>query len=281
VALDITSDRVRSAATVLADGGWRFTGRQLYYAVCREVEVPRTRVAPGLLSFGVLLILIGAVTGQRTVLAILAALGLLLLAAGIVTHVSERRPGPDSRLLAASFDSFRADHLDGRSYQGQVVEDGDAVAAVEPGPVVVCDRHETALMLRANAARLGDAVRVVGSEAMGALPPGAAVVVVHDAAPGGCAVVAEARERGLAVVDAGLNPGDVMGRRMQVIEGAPARLPRDLGGCLSTAEVDWLLGGRRLELATLTPEETVIRVRAALAGEPAAAAAAPYTSNEV
>lgn len=275
MALEITPERVRSVAATLADGGWRFTGRQLYYAVCREVEVPRTKVAPGLLSLGVLLILIGAITGQRTVLAILAALGLLLLVVGVVTHLSERRPPPDTRLLATSFDSFRTDHLDGRSYDGLVADAGAPPAATEAGALVGCDRPETALMLLANAARLGEPVTVIEGEAINDLPPGTAIVVVHDAAPTGCALVAEARERGLSVVDAGINPGEVMGRRMQVLEGAPARLPRDLGHRLRPAEVDWLLGGRRLELATLTPEQTVIRVRAALAGEPVGEAAAP------
>jgi hypothetical protein len=49
-----------------------------------------------------------------------------------------------------------------------------------------------------------------------------------------------------------------------VIEGAPARLPRDLSGLLERAEIDWLLSGRRVELATLPPEVAMDRVRAAI-----------------
>jgi hypothetical protein len=41
-------------------------------------------------------------------------------------------------------------------------------------------------------------------------------------------------------------------------------LPRDLSDRLDQAEMDWLRSGRRLEIATETPEALVIRVRSAL-----------------
>lgn len=265
MALEITPERVQAAAERLAGGGWQFTSRQLYYAVCRDIEVPRTRVAPGELGLGILLVMVGAITGQRVAFAILAALGILLLLIGVVTHVAERRPEPESRLLAVSFDTFRADHLEGMSHHG-LVGDQPATAPADATTVVLCDRPETTAMLRANAAQLGVPVRVEDAGALHELTGVTSVVVLHDAAPSGCAMAADARDRGLEVVDAGLNPGDVIGRRLQVIEGAPARLPRDLSSHLPAAELAWLVSGRRLELAALSPEETVLRVRAALAG---------------
>ncbi|MDQ6857329.1 MAG: hypothetical protein M3Z57_09680, partial [Candidatus Dormibacteraeota bacterium] len=102
MAVDITPDRVTAAAQRLHDGGWRFSSRQLYYAVCADVETPPTRVASGEVGLGVLLILVGAITGQRVVLAALGIVGLLLLVVGIVTHVQERRPLPLARLLSMS-----------------------------------------------------------------------------------------------------------------------------------------------------------------------------------
>jgi hypothetical protein len=90
------------------------------------------------------------------------------------------------------------------------------------------------------------------------------VVVVHDCDPAGCAMAADLRERGVDVSDAGINPRELAGKRIQLIEGAPARLPRDLSAHLTVEELDWLRGGRRVELATQTPEQLVVRVRAAL-----------------
>ena len=54
---------------------------------------------------------------------------------------------------------------------------------------------------------------------------------------------------------------------MQVIQGAPARLPRDLRPLLTDDEITWLLSGRRVELATLSPPRLMGLVRAAREGE--------------
>ena len=95
--------------------------------------------------------------------------------------------------------------------------------------------------------------------------PGTAVIVVHDASPRGCALVlrisATWASRPSTV---GCGRRDVDGPSHQVIEGAPARLPRDLSTLLDRAEVDWLLSGRRVEVATLPPEVAMDRVRAAI-----------------
>ncbi len=264
MAVDITPDRVTAAAQRLHDGGWRFSSRQLYYAVCADVETPPTRVASGEVGLGVLLILVGAITGQRVVLAALGIVGLLLLVVGIVTHVQERRPLPLARLLSMSFGEFEGRFLgDGHEYPGLIVSP-ERRAQLDAGPLVVCDRAETAAIVDANRARVGD----VGVATVEQLPhqlTGRRLVVLHDCDPAGCAVVADLRDRGAQVVDAGINPAELLGRRLQLIEGAPARLPRDLSGHLDEVQTDWLRSGRRLECATETSEALAQRVQAALA----------------
>jgi hypothetical protein len=94
--------------------------------------------------------------------------------------------------------------------------------------------------------------------------PGTRVVVLHDASPRGLALVQDLRDTGVDVVDGGLRPREVDGPTNQVLEGAPARLPRDLSMLLDREEIDWLLSGRRVELATLRPEVAMDRVRAAI-----------------
>ena len=99
------------------------------------------------------------------------------------------------------------------------------------------------------------------------------LVAVHDAGPAGCALTSALHRAGaLNVVDAGLRP-PASDTGLQVIEGAPARLPAGLDDGLSVAERGWLSSGRRLELATLTPAEAVALVAAACA------APAPATSS--
>jgi hypothetical protein len=88
-------------------------------------------------------------------------------------------------------------------------------------------------------------------------------VAVHDADPAGCGLPAALRRAGASdVADAGLRP-PVADAGLQVIEGAPARMPAGIEADLTPVEVAWLRSGRRLELATLTPHAVVELVLAA------------------
>jgi hypothetical protein len=263
MAVDITEGRVIAAAAKLHDGGWCFSAGQLYYAVCADVESEPTRIASGEVGLGVLLILVGAITGQRLVLAVLGIIGLLLLIVGIVTHVQERRPRPLARLLAISYSDFSGRFLGaGQQYPG-LITTSDPQAPPDDAPLVVCDRAETAAVIGANRERIGD-IRAASADQLPHDLTGRRLVVLHDCDPAGCAVPADLRDRGADVVDAGINPGELLGRRLQLIEGAPARLPRDLSGHLDTAQTDWLRSGKRLECATESPEQLAQRVQAAL-----------------
>ena len=267
MAVEITDERIAAAAARLHEGGWCFTPRQLYYAVCADVDTPPVRVASSEVGLGLVLILVGIIIANRVALAILGGAGLLLLAVGVMTHLQERRPPAPGRLLATSFTAF-AERLaaGGHAYAGMLLErPADAGGAPEGAPLVVCDRAETAAILTANATRLGPArvvLRGEEPEEIGAVR----VIAIHDCDPAGCAVVPDLRDRGADVMDAGINPAELAGRRIQQLEGAPARLPRDLSAHLTTEETDWLRSGRRLELATETPEQLVARVRSAIAG---------------
>jgi hypothetical protein len=145
------------------------------------------------------------------------------------------------------------------------------VSPSSPGPLVVCDRSETAELLAANSGWLPDAVDVadlatlIGDDGSELAPEvrGRPVVAIHDADPAGCGLPAALRRAGATdIVDAGLRP-PVSDARLQIIEGAPARMPLGIEADLSPVEVAWLRSGRRLELATLTPRETVALVCAA------------------
>jgi Asp/Glu/hydantoin racemase len=52
-----------------------------------------------------------------------------------------------------------------------------------------------------------------------------------------------------------------------VLEGAPARLPRDVTGVCTASELEWLRSGRRVELATRTPKQVMELIRHALPDE--------------
>ncbi|MGH7722905.1 MAG: hypothetical protein ACRENL_08785 [Candidatus Dormibacteria bacterium] len=266
MALDVTDDRVRAVAARLHDGGWSFTARQLYYAVCAAVETEPVRVGSGEVGIGVLLILVGAITGQRLLLEILGAAGLVLVIVGVITHLQERRPRSLIRPLTMSFADFEQRFAAAAAGCPGLI----AAMATAPAPVaadatlVVCDRSETAALLIANRAHLGEVA--VAALAWVDQLAGRRVIALHDCDPAGCALVAELGERGADVVDAGINPRDLVGRRLQLIEGAPARTPRDLSGHLGADENDWLRSGRRLECATETPEQLALRVQAALSG---------------
>jgi hypothetical protein len=265
MAVEVTDERITAAAARLHDGGWWFTPRQLYYAVCADVETAPVKVASAEVGLGLVLILVGIIIANRAVLIALGGIGVALVAVGAVTHLQERRPPPLARLLAISFADFEARLRAGSNEHPGLIDTSQRAAdrGGDGSVLVVCDRAETAAILVANRERLGDA-RVVTRDDEPALDHHRRVVVVHDCDPAGCAVAADLRDRGIDVTDAGINPQELAGKRLQLIEGAPARLPRDLSEHLTVEELDWLRGGRRLELATQTPEQLVVRVRAAM-----------------
>jgi hypothetical protein len=265
MSLEITDERVLSAAARLHEGGWSYSARQLYYAVCADVETPPTRVASGEVGVGVLLILIGAITGQRILLEVLGIIGLVFVIVGAVTRVQERRPLPLTRLLAISYPDFERRFISGEHDHAGLVATSAPAAPADASPLVVCDRAETAAVIHANRERLGTAAVAVAADLPADLA-GRRLVALHDCDPAGCALTVDLRDQGAKVIDAGINPAELTGRRLQILEGAPARLPRDLSGHLDNAQTDWLRSGRRLECATETPEQLVQRVQAAIAG---------------
>lgn len=152
--------------------------------------------------------------------------------------------------------------------------------------LLACEREETGRMLAANLAHLPPGSEVVVLPAGdGTVSPSDAwardggedpvpgrpaavrrrrVIAVHDADPLGCALPSRLRRAGAAeVIDVGLRPPP-SDARLAVLEGAPARVPGEVEEDLSDAEVGWLRSGRRLELATLTPEQVVARIAGAV-----------------
>jgi hypothetical protein len=268
MALPVTQLLVEDSAAGLAAGGWRYTQRQLYYATCARAEItPSNTAANGEIGLGVLMILIGLILiGIKVLFALFVTLGVALILAGVLGRI--RRPRLTGRVLALSFDEFR-------SRFGTINVDGLIPPDAEPvksGPAdvdgsaplsIVTDTRDTAAMIVANAERAELAAMHVVVASEGPLPAaGARAILIHDASPRGCALVLDLRESGIEVIDGGLRPRDVDGPASQVIEGAPARLPRDLSTILEPSEVDWLLSGRRVEMATLSPEVAMDRVRA-------------------
>jgi hypothetical protein len=265
MALPVTRSLVEDSATGLASDGWRYTQRQLYYATCARAETPRTNAAAnGEIGLGVLLVLIGLILiGIKVAFVLFVSLGAALVLAGILGRV--RRPAVTGRLLALSFDEFRtrfgdlevAGMIDPKAAQPPTV---DGI----PATTVICDTDETASLVAANLDRAGLRGTIAVTSRDDAAAPSGKVIVFHDASPRGCALVLDLRDAGMVVEDAGLRPSDVDRPSHQVIEGAPARLPRDLRPLLRPDEIDWLLSGRRAEVASLAPEVAMDRVLAAV-----------------
>jgi hypothetical protein len=266
MALPVTTLLVEDSAAGLAAGGWRYTQRQLYYATCARAETtPSDAASNGEIGLGVLMVLIGLIfIGIKVVFALFVTLGVALILTGVLGRI--RRPRLPGRLLALSFDEFRR-RFGSLEPEGLIPPDAVPVApdGASGSTTIITDLPETAAMIVANAERaeLGAIEVAVASD--GWTPrPGTTVIVVHDASPRGCALVQDLRDSGVEAVDGGLRPRDVDGPSHQVIEGAPARLPRDLSTMLDRGELDWLLSGRRVEVATLSPEVALDRVRAAI-----------------
>jgi hypothetical protein len=265
---------VADMAARLRDGGLRFGPRNLYYAVCAVLEGPDVKPGAGLIALGILLLAVTLVVG------ILAAsffiwpllpVGMAVTGFGLRAR-RQARLQPTTRALALGYDEFVEGVVGPR--RGTALLDGmvEAEPAAPAAPaassevLVVCDRPETAAVLDANRAAAGLAVEVAAEDEAGAAVTGRRVLAVHDADPRGCALPLRLRAAGAAeVVDLGLRPGHIHGRRIQIIEGAPVLVPADLSRLLSAEEIVWLADGRRVELAVLAPRELVDAVAAALA----------------
>jgi hypothetical protein len=263
--LPVTQSLVEDSATRLAADGWRYTQRQLYYATCARAETPPSNAAAnGEIGLGVVLVLVGLILiGIKVAFVVLVSLGAALALAGILGRL--RRPTLTGRLLALSFDEFRGRfgdlELPGLIDPSAALPTPDATHTV----TVICDTRDTASLVAANLdrAELSDTAVMAAQDVAAAAQTGK-TIVLHDASPRGCALVLDLRDSGIVVDDAGLRPSDVDGPSHQVLEGAPARLPRDLSTLLPPDELAWLLAGRRVEVATFSPEVVMDRVIAAI-----------------
>lgn len=269
----VTSELVARSGAALAQGGWRYTPRQLYYATCAAAETPPRAPARAELGLGVLLGLVALILLPFHLASLaVGILAILALAFGAVTRLTAKpRSG---RVLAVSYPEFEA-LLAGATPPAGLIDAATATATVSRGAppdralaapadvVVVCDTAESAAAVAANLALAGIArMPVLTLDA--AEPCGDTVVALHDASPRGCALPLELQQGSARVIDAGLRPAWVQGADVQVLEGAPARLPRELSPLLSDDELDWLRSGRRVELAVLPPERLMALVQAAL-----------------
>lgn len=278
----ITSELIARTGSALAADGWRYTPRQLYYATCAAAETPRRSPGYGQIALGALLGLVALILlPVRPAAAVVGAFAAVAIALGLMTRWSHRPAA--GRVLAVSFAEFETLLAGDDAPSGLVTEPHGTPAASPPARVVVCDTADNAAAVAANVHNAGlPAVEVVTVDA---IPPGTpSVIALHDASPSGCALPLELADSGVAVVDAGLRPAWVDGNDMQVLEGAPARLPRDLMFALTEPEEDWLRSGRRVELAVLPPPRLMRLVTVAVeragaeppvAGVPAGVAAAP------
>ena len=267
--LPITPELVTRVADELGEGGWRFSLRQLYYAVCAEAEIPPTHAAAnGEIGLGAVLVLVALILIRfRVVFAALVGLGTVLILAGVVQRLTSRPPA--GRVLALSYAEFQS-RFGALELDSLIGVDASPQAQTEaPASVVVCDTAENARVLAANLAKAGlDRVVPVDADSLPTPIPWPAVAAFHDASPRGCALPLELHDAGLDVVDCGLRPAWVDAPTSQVLEGAPARMPRELSPLLDDDEISWLASGRRAELATLPPARQMALLKAALAGGP-------------
>lgn len=280
----ITDPLIVDVGRRLAEGGHRYSERQLYHAVCAEIAEPPRAAGRGAVGCGIVLVAVGlalqTVHALRLFWPFVVILGISVVVAGAfqVRFDRRRRALPRPRLLPVSSAEFAEELAGLRERRPGALPELLAAEPVRPPArvardalLVVCDRDDTVAILAANRGHLPGGVVVITAEAAGRRVRGRDAVAVHDADPQGCALAADLRDAGAArVVDAGLEP-PASDADLPVIEGAPARLPRDLSAELSPAAVSWLRSGRRLELASLTPAEICAMVRAALlpATEPA------------
>ena len=258
--------------------GYPYSSRQLWYAVCARMEAPEVTTGVAQIITGSALIAVGVVVGVLATVFVAAVVpvGMVVLGMGVQRRRLERNR-PTSRPLAVSYDAFSRDTLDvlrargGAELEGMIAVDAEASPpAPNGGPLLVCDRAETAALVAAVASRAGLDCEVTDEEAVGARLNGRRVHALHDADPLGCQLPLRLAAAGATqVVDLGLRPAHITGRRIQVIEGAPVLIPPALSGLLTAEEVVWLAEGQRVELAILSPGDLATGVRDALAAPPA------------
>jgi len=266
-------------AARLGVGGLSYTPRQLYYAVCAALERPQITVGTSQLAGGVLLTIVGIVFGAlaSVYLIALVIIGLVVAAMGVQNRRREHNR-PTTRPLAMGYDDFVAGVIAPRrggagvaALPGLLLDTGSnghgADAKPESLPVVVCDHEETAALLEAINGTAGFAVRALAEQDAARSISGRRVFSLHDCDPSGCGLPLRLRDSGAAeVVDIGLRPAQIARRHAQVIEGAPAIVPRETAAVLTPDEMVWLAEGRRVELAVLTPQELLEGVRRSIAG---------------
>ena len=267
-------------AAKLGVGGLSYTPRQLYYAVCAALERPQVTVGTSQAVLGALLALLGIVFGilASVYLIALVIIGVVVCAMGLQNRRREHAR-PTTRPLAIGYDDFvagvirpRQDGHATRELPGLLLHAADAnghgaEAMPESLPLVVCDHRETAALLDAINGTAGFAVRAVAEAECTQVITGRRVFSLHDCDPSGCGLALRLRDMGAReVVDIGLRPAQIARRHAQVIEGAPAIVPRETAAVLSPEEMVWLAEGRRVELAILTPQELLEGVRRSIAG---------------
>lgn len=269
--LPITPALIERAAARLSAGGWRYTPRQLYYAACAEAETGRSNAAStGEIGVGVLLLLVALILVRFAIpFTVLLALGLTFISLGVVQR--GRRTPLRGRVLGISYADFME-----RAGEATLPD----MLADAPGPLmqianiahwhrVICDSAEASRMVNANR-ELAHLERVVAGPYESApqanlhLEEWRSIIALHDASPRGCALPLELADAGVSVIDAGLRPAWVDGADQQTLQGAPARMPRDLSSLLTAGEIAWLASGERMELAALPPQQILRLVAAAV-----------------
>jgi hypothetical protein len=270
---------VTDQAARLGVGGLSYTPRQLYYAVCAALERPHVTVGTSQAVLGAILTIVGVVFGvlASVYLIALVIIGVVVTAMGLQNRRREHAR-PTTRPLAIGYDDFvagviaprqsGADELPGlllhaAESNGHGAED----LRPESHPIVVCDHPETTALLDAINGTAGFAVRAVSEAGAARVIRGRRVFSLHDCDPSGCGLPLRLRDMGAAeVVDIGVRPAQIARRHAQVIEGAPAIVPRETAAVLTPDEMVWLAEGRRVELAILTPQELLEGVRRSIGG---------------
>ena len=285
----ITDSVVAAQAAALNDGGWAFTPRQLYYATCAAVEVPVGATARGEFGCAAILLLVTLISigAPKAVTGVLA----IITVAAFISALRSRRldrvraqaaPGRSLAMSAQRFDELwvRPHRLHGgERFEGMLLDpeqpdSDDVTPALDGLDVIVCDRQETAALLRANAGRAGLGLAVVTEAELARGGRPSRVFTVHDADPHGCALAVRSGAFAAVVVDVGLRPDHLDRADAPIIEGAPAALAEGLGDVLDDRGTEWLAAGRRGELAMIPPRWLLPAIVAAVANEPA-----PYLAS--